>query len=103
MADSWIDPAAKAGPLLYVTAKQQVDIYAWPTLGRAGVLKGLQNASGACEDGSGNVWIAETYKQTLSEYAHGGTVPIATLHDPASYRSRAPSTNTTAILRWQTA
>jgi hypothetical protein len=82
---SWIDPAAKSGPLLYVTAKQQVDVYTWPTLGRAGVLKGLQNASGACEDAAGNLWIVETYKQTITEFAHGGTVPIATLHDPGQY------------------
>jgi hypothetical protein len=62
-----------------------VDVYAWPTLGRAGVLKGFQNATGACEDASGNIWIVEEFKQNLTEFAHGGTVPIATLHDPASY------------------
>jgi hypothetical protein len=84
-ARSWIDPAAKTGALLYVTGGGDVDVFQWPTLQTAGVLTGFQQTTGACVDNAGDVWIADAYAQKLYEYAHGGTAPIATLDDTASF------------------
>ncbi|HXM06193.1 MAG TPA: hypothetical protein VN936_01955 [Candidatus Acidoferrum sp.] len=84
-ARSWIDPAAKSGALLYVTGGGDVDVFQWPALQTAGVLTGFQQTTGACVDAAGDVWIADAYAQKLYEYAHGGTAPIATLDDTASF------------------
>jgi hypothetical protein len=85
VAASWIAPAAKSGALLYVTGGADVDVFQWPTLRTAGVLTGFQQTTGACVDAAGDVWIADAYAQKLYEYAHGGTTPIATLDDAASF------------------
>jgi hypothetical protein len=84
-ARSWMAPDAKNGPLLYVTGGGDVDVFQWPSLQTAGVLKGFRQSTGACVDAFGNVWIADTYAQKLFEYAHGGTTPIATLDDAAGF------------------
>jgi hypothetical protein len=84
-AQSWVDPAAKSGALLYVTGGEDVDVFQWPTLQTAGVLTGFQQTTGACVDATGDVWVADAYAQKLYEYAHGGTTPIATLDDSASF------------------
>ena len=49
-------------------------------------MTGFNDASGACSDANGNVWITNAFQDsyaggTLVEYAHGGTAPIATLED----------------------
>jgi hypothetical protein len=82
---SWVDPGAKTGPLLYVAGGPDVEIFQWPTLQTAGVLKGFRNVTGACVDGAGNVWITDSYAQEIYEYAHGGTTPISTLDDPTAF------------------
>jgi hypothetical protein len=78
-------PDAKNGPLLYVTGGAVVDVFHWPGLQTAGVLTGFQQTTGACIDAAGDVWIADAYAQKLYEYAHGGSTPIATLDDAASF------------------
>jgi hypothetical protein len=84
-ARSWIEPAAKGGALLYVTGGTNVDIFQWPTLQTAGMLTGFQDTTGACVDATGDVFVADAYAQKIYEFAHGGTEPIATLDDSASF------------------
>jgi hypothetical protein len=62
-------------------------------------------AQGACSDTSGNVWVVvkENYDFNAYEYAHGGTVPIATIHivraqDFATDCAVDPSTGNLAVL-----
>jgi hypothetical protein len=85
VADSWIDPAAKTGSLVYVTSGSQVNIYTWPKLHRAGVLTGFENTQAACGDAAGDVWIADTFVQRLYEFKHGATTPSATLDTSPNY------------------
>ena len=85
-ARSWIDPTAKAGDLVYVSAAKEVDVYTYPGGKLVGTLSsGFGSATAMCSDARGNVWIVNpSYfgTSTLVEYAHGGNEPIATLQDP---------------------
>jgi hypothetical protein len=84
---SWIDPAAKSGPLVYVTdsGTNVAEIYSYPALKNVGTIGGLDNPQGDCVDKNDNVWIVNTQASQILEYAHGGTTPIATLSDPGQY------------------
>jgi hypothetical protein len=84
---SWIDPAAKSGPLVYVTdsGTNTAQVYSYPTLKSVGQIGGLDNPQGDCVDKNNNVWIVNTQASQILEYAHGGTTPIATLSDPNQY------------------
>jgi hypothetical protein len=84
---SWIDPAAKSGPLVYVTdsGTNTAQVYSYPALKNVGTIGGLDNPQGDCVDGNNNVWIVNTQASQILEYAHGGTTPIATLSDPNQY------------------
>ena len=84
---SWMDPAAKAGSLLYITdsGSNTVLVYSYPALKLVGTLTGFTNPQGDCVDKARNVWIVNTEASQLLEYAHGGTTPIATLDDPNQY------------------
>jgi hypothetical protein len=78
----------------------QVDIYSWPTLRPVGSLTGFIIAFAACSNANGDVWIVDSFTQTLYEFAHGGTKPIATLDDaPNSPQSCAvdPKSNDVAV------
>lgn len=50
-----------------------------------GTLTGFDNPQGECVDGAGNVFVTNSFKGQILEYAHGGTTPIATLSDPNQY------------------
>lgn len=84
---SWIDPDAKKGELLYISdaGTNDVIVYRYPSGVEAGVLTGFDEPQGECVDKAGNVWIANTLKSNLLEYAHGGTTRIATLSDSGQY------------------
>jgi hypothetical protein len=84
---SWMDPAAKAGTLLYISdaGTNDVLVYSYPKLALVGTLTGFNQPQGECVDKSGNVWIANTSSSQLLEYAHGGTTAIATLNDANQY------------------
>ena len=78
---TWMARDATTHDLLYVSNRQggSVFVYSYPE----GKLKGwLQNlrASGLCSDGNGDVFIPDGNE--IREYGHGGTRPIAVLHDP---------------------
>jgi hypothetical protein len=78
---TWMARDATTHDLLYVSNRQggSVYVYSYPE----GKLKGwLQNvrASGLCSDSNGDVFIPDGNE--IREYGHGGTRPIAVLHDP---------------------
>ncbi len=57
-------------------------IYTYPGLKPAGSLSGFSTPAGMCVDPkSGNVWITDTLRSDVVEFAHGGTTPIQTLTD----------------------
>lgn len=56
-----------------------MDVYVYGKKTKVGQLGGLRYPSGLCNDKSGNVWITEFEGFRVSEYAHGGTKPIARL------------------------
>lgn len=84
---SWMESDAKTGGLLYVSdaGTNDVVVYRYPSGTEAGVLTGFDDPQGECVDRAGNVWIANSLKANLLEYAHGGTTPIATLPDRGQY------------------
>lgn len=91
--ESWIDPQAKSGSLLYVTDyyANVVHTYTYPALKKAGELTGhFGYPDGVCADKSGDVWIVNnqtkgTNREEAVEYAHGGTSPIGKVSDSGEY------------------
>jgi hypothetical protein len=77
---SWMSPAA-AGPLLYVSdiGAEDVDVFSYPAGKQVGTLTGFNEPAGICADRKGDVFIADGGNNSIVEYAHGGTTPIATL------------------------
>jgi hypothetical protein len=83
---SWISPAAKgAKSLLYASnfnsSQGTVNIYSYPKEQLVGMLSGIDGAVGMCVDSAGDVFFPQRFADTVYEYAHGGTTPIATLND----------------------
>ena len=86
---SWLLPHATSSDLLYISdvGTNDVYVYTYPAGNLVGTLTGFSEPQGECTDRKGNVWIADTQKSHVVEYAHGGTTPIATLLDPGEYPS----------------
>ncbi len=84
---SWLLAQAASSDLLYISdvGTNDVYVYTYPAGNLVGTLTGFTEPQGECSDGKGNVWIANTQKSRIVEYAHGGTTPIATLLDPGEY------------------
>jgi hypothetical protein len=83
---SWMKPGSSDSDLVYIASGNDVYVYGYPHGKQVGELTGFNDASGACSDSNGNVWITNAFQDsyaggTLVEYAHGGTAPIATLED----------------------
>ncbi|HEY1680574.1 MAG TPA: hypothetical protein VGF98_02900 [Candidatus Tumulicola sp.] len=81
---SWVLPEAKSEDLLYAdggsTYAGDVLMYTFPRGKLVGMLSGLTEPAGMCTDRNGDVWITKFVSGgTVTEYAHGGTQPIATL------------------------
>ena len=81
-----MDPTATAGDLLYVStspfqAVPDVEVYSWERRELVGVLMGFHSPAHLCADKAGNVFVPDTSTAQIFEFAHGGTNPIATLHD----------------------
>ena len=57
-------------------------VLSFPKGDLVGTLTGFSVPSGECVDESGDVFVADGGADTIREYAHGGTTPIATLNDP---------------------
>jgi hypothetical protein len=81
---SWITPTAKSQTLLYVSSVVSGDVYVYSYATRqlVGTLTGFSDPYGLCADTAGDVWIVNDGEESIVEYAHGGTKPIATLSDP---------------------
>jgi hypothetical protein len=84
---SWMARDAKSQSLLYVSSYESNDVYvfSYPRGQLVGMLAGFNGPDGECVDSAGNLWIANTLQSELLEYAHGGTIPIATLNDSGEY------------------
>lgn len=82
-----MDARAAKGALLYVSDSTLNDVFAftWPNLRLIGNLSGLSLPQGECVDASGNIWIANTTKSDVLEFAHGAIKPSKTLADPGEY------------------
>jgi|SRR5580700_407735 hypothetical protein len=85
---SWMDPAAKSKALLYVSDEyaQTVNVYGYPSLKPVGVLSGFLTPEGLCvNEKTGDVWVTDTLRYSVYEFAHGGTTPIRTIDQPYGY------------------
>lgn len=96
-AGSWMHPTT-SGDLIYVSVYKGVEIYS--TVGKAvGMLQGLTDP-GMCSDTQGNIWV--TYGDSMLQYPHGGTYPIAQAYLPSSFQARScavdPTTGNLAVV-----
>lgn len=81
-------PKAKSGALLYVSDEyaQTVSMYAFPSLRPMGTLSGFLNPAGLCVNNkTGDVWVTDTFRYSVYEFAHGGTTPIRTIVESPGY------------------
>jgi hypothetical protein len=75
---------ARSGDLLYVGVTHNVLILTYPEYRHVGRLATQEEWPTVCGDPkTGDVFVPDT--QQISEYAHGGTTPIAVLKAPAGY------------------
>jgi hypothetical protein len=86
ISHSWASPMAKSSNLLYISDldDQVVAMYSWPRGHLLGQITGFFNPEGLCVDKTGNVWVTNDTSDgvhQITEYAHGGTAPIANLID----------------------
>lgn len=81
-AASQIAPALSRGDLIYVSNvySSTVDAITYPRGKLAGTVSG-DEPQGLCTSTTtrGNWWVVNSGSETIAEYAHGGTSPIATL------------------------
>jgi hypothetical protein len=89
---SWMSPDAKTKNLLYVSlgteaGEDEILVWSYPKGKFEGVITGggLNDPLGMCVDKSGDVFVANHYGADVLEYAHGGTLPIATLSDSGEF------------------
>ena len=77
-------PDARVHELMYVSdfGAASVSVYSYPAGKLEGHLRGVVAPAGECSDRSGNVFVTEP-TAGKSEFAHGGTRPIAVLKDSA--------------------
>ncbi|HEY1682757.1 MAG TPA: hypothetical protein VGF98_14015 [Candidatus Tumulicola sp.] len=87
---SWMAPNAASGNLLYISDEGYgavfVYAYARNAIKFVGVLNQPTPPGPMCVDKQQNVWILgerDGASYSATEYAHGGTAPIAVLTDPA--------------------
>lgn len=84
---SWMLPEAKTDELLYYTTGYPgaVVVLSYPQGKVVGALQGLDGPDGVCSDATGDVFVTTGPTETVVEFAHGGTEPIATLGDFGYY------------------
>jgi hypothetical protein len=91
---------------LYISNQQgKVYIYTYPQGQPVASLTANTYSAGECADSNGNVFVTTAngqFESTIYEYAHGGTVPIASLADPglANACSVDPTTGNLAVANW---
>lgn len=86
LGKSWMRPDATSADLVYASDNNTGDVYVYsfPDGTLVGTLTGFAYPTGLCADKKGDVWIVDSGghtndKPNLTEFAHGGTKPIATL------------------------
>ena len=84
---SWMAPGSASSQLLYVSdaGTNDVYVYSYPGLKLTGTLTGFHEPQGECTDAKGNVYITNTDKRTIVEYAHGNSKRLRLLRDDAGY------------------
>lgn len=102
---SWMLPEAKSGELLYLSGAVGggVRAYSFPKMKLVGTLSGFQQVYNLCSDKHGNVFVPDFAAKTITEYAHGGSDPVATLSDPGESPSGCsvdPETENLAVVSW---
>lgn len=82
-AASWMLPQAERQDLLYVSnGNGTVTVYAYRKRTLIGTITGFQTPEGECVDQKGDVFVTDSTTNEITEYSHGATQPIMTLHDP---------------------
>jgi hypothetical protein len=86
---SWMKPAKKTSPLVYVSDVATNDVYVYnydanKVGSLVGTLTGFSEPQGLCTDGK-HVWVTNTLNESISEYARGGSAPIKVLFDSGFY------------------
>ena len=85
---SWMSARAKKSRLVYVSDAGAGAVYAFSPNGTLmGTLTGFGQPEGMCADKKQNVYVANTNYANVLEYAHGGTMPIATYSTPYEFPS----------------
>lgn len=107
LSPAWPAPAAKRGTLLYVSDANNgtVSVFSYPQGEPVGTLTGFKEPYGLCSDAAGDVWIVDDETSTVTEYAHGGTSPRATLSDSGEYPAGCsvdPTTGNLAVTNYET-
>ncbi len=79
-AASWTAEGLKSQTLLYVSnANGTVNVYRYWQHTLAGVLTDFSTPQGQCSDQAGHVYITDSGRKRVYEYAHGGKKPINSL------------------------
>lgn len=99
---------AKRGALMYVSDANNgtVSVFTYPAGSLVSTLTGFKEPYGVCNDKKGDVWIVDDETSTITEYAHGGSSPKATLSDSGEYPagcSLDPTTGNLAVTNYETA
>lgn len=83
--------SSSGGDLLYVSeyGESELQIYSYPQVNLLQTIKNVvYHPDGECTDAAGDVYVANTARDDVSEFAHGGTIPIAKFVD----KRRHPTT-----------
>jgi hypothetical protein len=99
---SWMSSRATTENLLYISdvGTNEVYVYTYPQGELVGKLKGFESPVRDCADSAGNVYITNTAKGTIVEYAHAATKATAIFRDTGFLPidcSVDPSTHTLAV------
>lgn len=70
---SWMLPEANREDLIYVSGGSTVYVLAYHSGRLVGALGGFFEAAGLCVSVAGDVFVTDSAKQTVSEFAHGHT------------------------------
>jgi DNA-binding beta-propeller fold protein YncE len=76
--------SSSGGDLLYVSeyGESELQIYSYPQIKLLQTIKNVvYYPDGECTDAAGDVYVANAARDDVSEFAHGGTSPIATFVD----------------------
>lgn len=89
---SWMATDAKKESLIYISDQQAGSVYVYLRRNGklVGTLTGFSMPQGLCVDKAGNIFVTNANDSNILEYAHGGTVPIATLSDSTESNVAVP-------------